>query len=458
MSASPDLKPRLAVVVALGLVGAAFLLRVGVFASNSGSTRTDITAATPDRWVTSLLVAAGAICVAGLAIRRAPRLALGATVLAGVLGSIEITAAARAWEPAANAGEWVAISMASGVAAVAATALAAAFAMDAAAAAGGRTRSWTRGPAAAAIVVVAAVAAWALGAAVGEGSAVPRDLTVIRIAARVAIVLASSLALLGVALAGWAVGRSAIARSGSDETTLRQALVEELVPVLGADRRRVATLERQRLAAELHARVLPDLRIAAAGARLGGAPPGSSTEPEGVLGAGDRVGAALESVEAMMAERHSVVLESFGLVAALEELAERTESRSNVRVSIHPADNPRGREAGSAATVGFAGPVRPPGGVERAAFRIAELALDNATRHAAGAAVDVQVATTDPAVSLRISDDGPGLAAAVAGTTRGGGRGLRDMRAEAAAVRATLEVGARDDGNGTVVAFTWRRR
>ena len=92
-----------------------------------------------------------------------------------------------------------------------------------------------------------------------------------------------------------------------------------------SDARREATeAERARLAADLHAHVLPELRRAAAAAASAGAPPEMQVD----------LRRALEDVEQLMHQRQSIVLEQFGLVAALEWLAERTEERSALRVQL----------------------------------------------------------------------------------------------------------------------------
>ncbi|HEX5293871.1 MAG TPA: histidine kinase, partial [Streptosporangiaceae bacterium] len=67
-------------------------------------------------------------------------------------------------------------------------------------------------------------------------------------------------------------------------------------------------------------------------------------------------------------------------------------------------------------------------GVELAAYRIVQEALTNARRHAAGAAVDVELRYAGDALRLRIRDNGPGLA------DRHTGHGLLGMRERAAAV------------------------
>ena len=89
--------------------------------------------------------------------------------------------------------------------------------------------------------------------------------------------------------------------------------------------------------------------------------------------------------------RRSIVLEEMGLRAAIEWLAERIEDRSDVRVEIEvEGDN---TVVGEAVT-------RPPRDAERAAFRVAQLALDNVVRHVPEGVAVVTIAVAparDPA-------------------------------------------------------------
>jgi two-component system NarL family sensor kinase len=232
---------------------------------------------------------------------------------------------------------------------------------------------------------------------------------------------------------------------GHDPGRFGVFLADELFPWRATGevaRRRAVEAERARLAAEIHARVLPDLRLAAVTAA---ATPGVPAP----IAAGLRN--ALDDIEGLMAARQSIVLEDHGLLAALEWLAERTEDRSPVRVTIDvgadqaspAADHPRdGR------------PPRPPRPVERAAFRVALLALDNVVRHARASTASVAVSVTPAAVSVTIRDDGVGLEpAAVEQAGSDGRRGIADMRREASDVGARLDIESASPG--TTVAFRW---
>ncbi|MEV4534140.1 sensor histidine kinase [Asanoa sp. NPDC049518] len=88
-------------------------------------------------------------------------------------------------------------------------------------------------------------------------------------------------------------------------------------------------------------------------------------------------------------------------------------------------------------------------GVELAAYRIVQEALTNARRHAAGAAVDVELSYRRDGLLLRIRDNGPGPSAA-----SDGGHGLSGMRERAVAVGGRLRTGVSGPAGGFVVEAT----
>jgi signal transduction histidine kinase len=109
--------------------------------------------------------------------------------------------------------------------------------------------------------------------------------------------------------------------------------------------------------------------------------------------------------------------------------------------------------SGSAARFIVSGPVtRLDPGAELAAYRIVQEALTNARRHAPGAAVDVELRYADDVVRLRVRDNGPGPAAAAAGTRLPSGHGLLGMRERAAAAGGSLCMGAAPGGGFCVEA------
>jgi signal transduction histidine kinase len=212
---------------------------------------------------------------------------------------------------------------------------------------------------------------------------------------------------------------------------LARATIRELIPGQSAAEEANVAAERTRLAGDLHASVLPGLRRAIAEAEAGGDP--------------DVLASQLRSVdlelERLMANRWPVVLEAFGLVAALEDLAERIETDTGRAVQID---------------VDRAGD-RPPPAIERTAWRIAELAIDNATRHAEAPDITVRVAVERNRVSLAVADDGRGFDPTTPGSVRTGARGLADATRRAMAVGATIRIESRP-GGGTTVVFEWVAR
>ncbi|HEX4291103.1 MAG TPA: histidine kinase [Trebonia sp.] len=132
------------------------------------------------------------------------------------------------------------------------------------------------------------------------------------------------------------------------------------------------------------------------------------------------------------------------------------------------------REASVAGTrLIISGPVAPlDPGVELAAYRIVQEALTNARRHAAGAAVDVELRYGAATLRLRVRDNGPGPVGGVAagfaarqddpgggvtppagdGVRRDGGHGLLGMRERAFSVGGALYAGAAPGGGFLVEA------
>jgi signal transduction histidine kinase len=284
-------------------------------------------------------------------------------------------------------------------------------------------------------IVTIGAAMWAVLAAddVDIPLGVAATVTPIRAAARVALATIAGGFVVGVARGLGPAAMRASERSRKEPGARRdgplwrflELFADEVLPWRSDARREAAEAERARLAADLHAHVLPDLRRAAAVAESAGLP----TEVQVDLRR------ALEDVEQLMHERQSIVLEQFGLVAALEWLAERAEERSALRVELE--------------IVGAVpdGPTAIDRRVARAAYRIALLGLDNVVRHAGATTATLRLSGDAGALRLTVADDG--ATPAFAGS---GGRGIPDMRTAAAESGGSVAFVA---GTGARIEAIW---
>lgn len=384
----------------------------------------------------SALIAAALACVAGLALGRGSAGALVAAGAASSLAALDVVGIAQAERLTVGAVEWrpwlaVAELGLLGAAGVAGTA-----AGSVADRAPGR---WPGVVVALAIVGIvgvgiAAVVTIALVPASGvDGHADPAT---IRLSGRAALALAGAALTLALALLVRQPilrARSRALAGGAEVGTTERlrrfgwALAHELPG--RSDRDRVAEEERARLAADIHAQLLPGLRRAAWAAAAAGVP---ATVAEDLR-------AAVSDAETLMDLRESVVLEQGGLVAALELLAERTEDRSGLEVELDLDGAPD--------------PVDLSPAIARVALRVAILAVENSVRHARGTRIAIGLRHDPGGMCLRVSDDGVGLDAAKRNPM---GRGLRDMAAEARRIGGTIDVTSGTPGvAGTRVDLCW---
>jgi len=87
-------------------------------------------------------------------------------------------------------------------------------------------------------------------------------------------------------------------------------------------------------------------------------------------------------------------------------------------------------------------------------YRIAQEAVQNALKHAAATAIEIQLRYGTHSVRLEILDDGRGLPV---DHPRGAGLGMRTMRFRASAIGARLVIGRRADGTGNSVVCELNR-
>ena len=381
-----------------------------------------------------ILVGSAGVCLALLARRIAPGLAWVALILASLVAAGVPIGLSRAADPGAiGVGRWLVIAIPSSVAAIVTAVIAAFYA----------TRPERRLTARVGTVAVFLVA-WLVVACVLvvvlviAGARADPDFTIVDVATTPTALFLHFvllLAALGVAADLRAAMnraedrsiRDGVARAGEAPIGERlRAVVRELIPGQADADAATIEAERIRLAGDLHASVLPSLRRAIAEAEAG----------LPIENLAQRLRAVDLELERLMADRWPVVLVAFGLVAALEDLAERTEAEAPIQVVLEIGDSGG----------------RPLPEIERTAWRVAQVALDNAVRHAAASQVGVRVSVSPDHVVLSIADDGHGFDAV--GPVRTGARGLADLERRTAQVGASLAVGP-GARSGTVVRFEW---
>lgn len=242
----------------------------------------------------------------------------------------------------------------------------------------------------------------------------------------------------------WAVGvagvltwlallHSRIAVAGADPETRPwrsrlRAVTLDMVPFARPVAERSARTEREKLASDLHAEVLPAIASTAA-----------DLERRGATAEAETLRSLAGSVRDLVSARRLPVLEDRGLVEAAEWLAESIEDRTPLRVEIEVhGDAPRR-----------------PRTVERAAYRVLQLALDNVIRHAEASTVRVSIGGDAHSLELSIADDGRGIGDRKSTTSSPKGHlGLSDMFAETESIGGRLELGP-NSPEGTLVVMRW---
>jgi signal transduction histidine kinase len=195
--------------------------------------------------------------------------------------------------------------------------------------------------------------------------------------------------------------------------------------------------ERARIARELHDIIAHHLSVVvlhAAGARAsGGADP-----------------ATLEEIE------HSgrrALTETRRLFGVLRDPDEQTGRAPQPGISELPALAGSLRAAGLEVSLSVDGDhTALPSAVNVSAYRIVQEALTNVLKHAGPARAEVTVGCADSAVTIEVTDDGPGNPAVKGAGEAGGGQGLAGMRERVAVFGGDLRAGPRPGGGFTVCA------
>jgi two-component system, NarL family, sensor histidine kinase DevS len=143
----------------------------------------------------------------------------------------------------------------------------------------------------------------------------------------------------------------------------------------------------------------------------------------------------LQSVRRLAVELRPSALDDFGLVAALERLAEAFGEQSGIAVDIHTNLDS----------------TRLPGEIETALYRIVQEALTNVAKHAEARRVSIVVTRRENAVTAVIEDDGQGFGAGGGGGT-GEGLGLVGMKERVGLLGGRLAIESTEGAGTTVVA------
>jgi two-component system NarL family sensor kinase len=386
-----------------------------------------------------ILVGLAAFCVAALCRRRAPSIGWIATIVGSFAASSIAIAQARAANPAQlGVDGWLGFAVPASIGAIVTLGIASRYATRVGRRVGRVSVPLSTGLFAWLVVACGTTIALVVG---GEARADPAftwvDVATAPSASFVPFVGAvTALGAIADVLAAFERARErlepAVVLAASNERAwaLAIATLRELVPGQSAAEEATLAAERNRLAGDLHAVVLPNLRRAIAEAEAG-------SDPNALA---DHLRTADLELERLIADRWPVVLEAFGLIAALEDLAERIESGERQAVEID---------------VELAGE-RPPATIERVAWRVAQLTVDNAVRHAEATTIRITVAVDADRVRLAIADDGRGFDPTAAGSIRIGARGLADATRRASDVGASIRIEPGTD-RGTVVTFGWTR-
>ena len=191
-------------------------------------------------------------------------------------------------------------------------------------------------------------------------------------------------------------------------------------------------LERKRLARELHDETGQALTSILLG--LKGLEDAKSDDDlrKSVVALRELVVSTLHDVRRLAVELRPKALDDFGLVPALERLAETFAEQTNVAVHVEAA----------------LGDTRLTGEVETALYRIVQEALTNVIKHANAKTVSVVLTQKGEGVVAIIEDDGRGFDSTAEHDER---LGLLGMRERIALVHGRLKVESRP-GRGTTVA------
>ncbi len=190
--------------------------------------------------------------------------------------------------------------------------------------------------------------------------------------------------------------------------------------------------ERRRLALELHDETGQELTSILLGLRAVEEAATAEERSAALADVRELAVQTLQNVRRLAVELRPKALDDFGLVSALERLAESFGERTGMRVDVQAA----GLEA------------RLPDSVETTLYRVVQEALTNVVKHAQAERVSIVLARKGSFAIAVVEDDGRGFDPAVGN----GGIGLVGMRERLALIGGRLEVETGPGAGTTIVA------
>jgi signal transduction histidine kinase len=192
-------------------------------------------------------------------------------------------------------------------------------------------------------------------------------------------------------------------------------------------------LERRRLARELHDQTGQELISVLLGLKAVEDAVDPEARARALKTVREQVVETLHDVRRLAVELRPKALDDFGLVAALERLAQTFVDQSSLKLDIEA----------------HLGEERLPSEIETALYRMVQEALTNIAKHARARSVSVVLRRTQGTITALIEDDGCGFHPSAAH----GGMGLDGMRERLALIGGRLKVESRPGGGTTLVAL-----
>jgi signal transduction histidine kinase len=237
-----------------------------------------------------------------------------------------------------------------------------------------------------------------------------------------------------VVTAAWLVGRGMHGRVR--QTVELEERTERLEQEREAERLAAVAEERRRIARDLHDVIAHSVSVMVV--QAGAAEDVFERDPAGVL----------EPIRAVQETGRAALVEISRLLGILRQDGAELGLAPQPRLAELGALVESVRSSGARVALEVEGKPRVlPLGVDLSIYRIAQEALTNALKHAAGARVELALRYGDSEVELTVENDGTGSA-----NGHRGGHGLIGMRERVAVFGGTLEAGPRPDGGFRVVA------